>query len=224
MRSIQMPPKFIFVRHGEATHNVAFHISNDESVFLDKKYEDAPLTEEGVKQCQTTGKALFSYRILDIWCSPLTRTIQTAEEIFEEVNCGQIYLHDNLLEKLGGGHICNQRKDKSILKKKYEIWDTSFLPEFPPFAIERESTSVVHSRMLMLILYLVELYKNYDNNSHILIVSHHDAISCLTGKSLKNAEFFVSTLEEIVDTKSELPSKNICVSNKQRTNESFLLQ
>lgn len=197
-----MPPKFIFVRHGEATHNVAFYESKtqDESVFLDKKYEDAPLTEEGVKQAQATGKALFPYKILDIWCSPLTRAIQTAEEIFEEANCSQLYLHDNLLERLGGGHICNHRKDKSVLKKSHNIWDTSFLAEFPPLWIERESTSAVRARMLMLILYLADLYKSYNEEYHLVLVSHNDAIACLTGKSLKNAEFLSFTLNEILNT------------------------
>jgi broad specificity phosphatase PhoE len=198
-----MPPKFLFVRHGEATHNAAFNVAKDQSVFLDKQFEDAPLTEEGVKQAQTTGKALFTYTLLDIWCSPLTRAIQTAEEIFEEANCGQLYLHDTLLERLGGGHICNQRKDKSVLKKHHGFWNLSFLPEFPPLWIERESTSAVCTRMLMLVLYLAELYKNAPESSHVVIVAHCDAIWCLTGKSLKNAEFIVLTLEEILNPKQK---------------------
>ena len=194
-----MPPKFIFVRHGEATHNVAFNVAKDQSVFLDPTHEDASLTELGVKQAQTTGKALFSYKLLDIWCSPLTRCIQTAEEIFEEANCGQMYLHDNLLERLGGGHICNKRKDRSVLEKTFTLWKTSFLPEFPPLWIEREPTSAVRTRMLMLVLLLAELYKDAPESSHVLMISHNDAIACITGKSLKNAEFIVLTLEEILN-------------------------
>ncbi len=198
-----MPPKFLFVRHGEATHNVAFNLAKDQSVFLDKQYEDAPLTEEGVKQAQTTGKALFQYKLLDIWCSPLTRAIQTAEEIFEEANTNQIYLHDNLLERLGGGHICNNRKSKESIVKDHLMWNVNFLPESPPSWVHRESTSAVRARMLMLIFYLAELYKTYGEEYHLVIVSHNDAIACLTGKSLKNAEFVVLSLEEIINPKKD---------------------
>lgn len=196
-----MPPKFIFVRHGEATHNVAFNVAKDQSVFTNKEFEDAPLTAKGIQQAKEAGEALSKYSIADIWCSPLTRAIQTAEEIFEEVNCGQLYLSDTLLERLGGGHVCNYRKNKRDLKKAHSIWNTSFLPEFPPLWIERESTLAVRTRMLMLILYLAELYKNVPETSHILIVGHSDAIWCLTGKSLKNAEHIVLTLEEILNPK-----------------------
>jgi broad specificity phosphatase PhoE len=201
-----MPPKFLFVRHGEATHNVAFNVAKDQSVFTDEKHEDAPLTPEGIKQATQTGSALFQYKLLDIWCSPLKRAIQTAEEIFEEANCSQIYLHDNLLERLGGNHICNKRKDRHVLMKSC-FWNTTFLPEFPPFWIERESTSAVRARMLMLIFYLAELYKTYSEEYHLVLVSHADAIACLTGKSLKNAEFVSLTLEEILNPKVEEKTK-----------------
>jgi broad specificity phosphatase PhoE len=194
-----MPPKFIFVRHGEATHNVAFKQTKDESVFRMPEFEDAPLTETGIKQTQETAKVLASYEILDIWCSPLTRAIQTAEEIFEEVNCGQLYLHDNLLEMLGGGHVCNCRQAKIKLQTTYPYWNTTLLPEFPPIWVEAESTSAVRTRMLMLVLYLANLYKDAQESSHVLLISHANAIGSLTGKSLKNAEFIVLSLDGILN-------------------------
>ncbi len=195
-----MAPSFIFVRHGEALHNVAFHNEKCEEVFTRNEFKDAPLTEKGKQQAKETGKQLFDFNIVDIWCSPLTRCIETAEEIFEEVNASHLYLHDNLLERLGGHHVCNDRKSKYEIQKKYSIWNTIFLPELPPSWVEQESTTSVHNRMVMLILYLTEIYKEMPDNSYILLVSHWGAISSLTGYSLQNAEYKILTLEEILRT------------------------
>ena len=199
-----MAPKFIFIRHGEATHNVAFHETKDVKVFEKEEYRDAPLTEKGIQQAKSAGETLSELHILDIWCSPLKRTIQTAEEIFEEVNCGTLYLHDNLIERLGGNHVCNYRQSKTELKEKYSFWDMTFLPEFAPLWVERESATSVNSRMRMLVMYLAELYKEKPETSYILLVSHNDAIWCLTGKSLPNAEYVILTLDEVINA---LPPK-----------------
>jgi broad specificity phosphatase PhoE len=78
------PPKFIFVRHGEAQHNVDFHVKG-QAAFTDPANKDAPLTAEGIQQAKATANALETIPlILGIWSSPLTRAIQTAEEIFKE--------------------------------------------------------------------------------------------------------------------------------------------
>jgi broad specificity phosphatase PhoE len=192
-----MPPTFIFVRHGEAKHNVAFH-QKGETAFSDEENRDAPLTEKGIQQANETAKKLTNYHIIDMWSSPLTRCIQTAGEIFEECDAGDLYLHDNLLECLGGGHICNTRKSKRTIQKEHPIWITRFLPDFPPDYVDRESFDALHKRMLMMILFLAHLYKDQPAQGHIVIVSHHDAILALTKKSLSNAEFVVLTLEEIL--------------------------
>ncbi len=194
-----MAPKFIFIRHGEATHNVAFNKSKDEKVFTQEEYQDAPLTEKGIQQAKEAGEKLSELRILDIWCSPLKRTMQTALEIFEEVNCGTLYLHDNLIERLGGNHVCNYRQSKKEIQEKDCLWDTTFLPEFAPLWIKREPTTSVNSRLRMLVMYLAELYKDAPDTSHLLLVCHNDAIWCLTGKSLANAEYITLTLEEVLN-------------------------
>ena len=185
-----MPPKFILVRHGEAEHNVLFH-QVGVSAFSDPKVKDAPLTEKGVKQAQETGKALSQMKLLDIWCSPLTRTIQTAEEIFEEAGINSIYLHDNLLETQGGNHVCNERKAKYELKKKYNMWDMSFMAEMAAYWIERESVYSARSRIKMLLMWLTELYKEKSEEYHVVLVTHKDLIYSLTGKELSNGEYII---------------------------------
>lgn len=195
-----MNPRFIFVRHGEATHNVAFRQAKDERVFRDPVHEDAPLTEEGVRQAQQTGTRLSSYKIQDIWCSPLTRCIQTAIEIFEETSAQTLYFHDSLIERLGGGHICNTRKPRSVLRERYPLFDATFLPETPAQWTARENLYALRQRMLSMVLTLNEFYK-HESAFDIVIVSHADAIYALTEKSLANAEFVVLTLEEICQPK-----------------------
>jgi broad specificity phosphatase PhoE len=191
-----MGPKFIFIRHGEAEHNVAFH-EVGESAFTNPLYQDAVLTKKGIEQARETAKQLFSYKIIDLWSSPLTRALQTSEELFEELNIQTMYVHDNLLERLGGAHICNKRASKSVIKKKFFAFQLDFLADLPPEWIDREPQLALAQRMRMFILQLADLYKNVSEDYHIVIVGHGDALSSLTGKPFKNGEFVVMTLEEL---------------------------
>jgi broad specificity phosphatase PhoE len=191
--------KFIFIRHGEAQHNVDFHKVGN-AAFTDSKNKDAPLTELGFQQVRDAAKTLSGFKILDLWSSPLTRCIQTSGELFEELNINRMYLHDNLVERQGGGHVCNERKARSELKDV--LWDTSFLPELPPFWGTRENQTSLHYRMKMFVLLLSEMYKKYEDG-YILIVGHGDAMSSLVYKPFKNAESVIMTLDEILNAAPE---------------------
>jgi len=193
-----MPPKFIFVRHGEATHNVAFHEEGN-SVFTDKKYEDAPLTEKGFQQARETGKALSSLKIIDIWSSPLTRCIQTGEEIFEETSADDCFVHDNLLERLGDNHVTNNRSLKRDIQKKHPMWNVDYIPDMPQLWVETETIYACRQRMWMLVAFLADLYKDLPEDKHILIIGHAGSIEALLGKSLKNAEYVILTKEELLE-------------------------
>ena len=196
------------MRHGEAEHNVAFYTEGD-AAFSNEKYRDAPLTEKGKQQAHDLGVALSPLNILDIWSSPLTRCIQTTQELYEEINCNGLYLHDTLLERQGGRHVCNIRKSKQELQTSFPIFNSSLIPEYGPLWVEHESNHVVSQRMIMFLLYLQEVYKNIsetekekekekEKDIYICIVSHNNAIQCVTGKSLANAEHLILTLKEIL--------------------------
>lgn len=195
-----MAPKFIFLRHGEAEHNVAYHQSGN-SVFTDTKYEDAPLTEKGIQQAVEAGKQLSSFKILDVWTSPLTRTLQTTLEVFEEIDVRDMYVHDSLIERQGGGYVCNIRKSKGQIKKNYPFFDMSSIPELPSLWVQRESEYILYQRLFMFMKLLEDIYKNEESDSHVLLVGHGDAFETLLKKSLKNAEFVIMTLEEILQDK-----------------------
>ncbi len=193
-----MAPKFIFLRHGEALHNLDFH-ARGSVAFTDETNRDAPLSLTGVKQAQKAAEALSSFKIIAIWSSPLTRCLQTAEEVFEEVDVqsNELHVHDNLLERLGNGYVINERKEKSKLKENFPIWNMKNLPDAPPRWGPYENDYALRQRMYMFIRLLENLYEDRTEEEHVLIVGHSDAISALTGRSLKNAEHVVLTLAEL---------------------------
>ncbi len=193
-----MAPNFIFLRHGEAAHNVDFH-TRGSAAFTDEVNRDAPLTQLGIKQAQLAAEALSSLKIIGIWSSPLTRCIQTAVEVFEEVDVqgSELYVHDNLLERLGNGHVMNERKEKAMLKEKFPSWKMNYLPDKPAHWISYENDYALRQRMYMFSMLLADIYSESGESDHVLVVGHSDAIAVLTGRSLKNAEHVILTLDEL---------------------------
>jgi len=189
--------QFVFLRHGEATHNEAFHQKNENeaSVFTNKEFRDAPLTSLGIEQAQAVGKKLVKEFGMDgwtaMWCSPLTRAVQTANEIYEEINVYETILHDNLIEMQGKNYVCNHRLTRDEIDKKYyNMWETKHLADVQSGWNKAENPTTVQYRMWMLCAFLSELYKDRPN-PRILIVSHANAINELTGIYLKNCEYCV---------------------------------
>lgn len=193
-----MPLKFIFVRHAEAEHNAAFHESNnDQMTFFKKELQDSKLTEKGKTQAQTVAKELAEKypQVEAIWCSSLQRCIQTADEIYEEVNVNEYYIHDNLIERQTPGYYFNYRTEKKTLKELYGHINMDYIPELPSLWTKMENNYVLRSRMYMIMMLLLNLYK--DTDGVVMVVGHNDAIATLTGKSLKNAEYFEMTEDEV---------------------------
>ena len=193
-----MPIKFVFIRHAEAEHNAAFHEAyNDPKIFLNKELRDSKLTEKGIAQAIDLAKELgIKYPNIEaIWSSPLQRCIQTADEVFEELNVNQYYIHDNLIERQTPGYEFNYRTEREQLKKLYGHINMDYIPEIPAVWFKPENNNVLRSRMYMIMMLLLDLYK--DTNSVLIIVGHKEAILTLTGKSLNNAEYFEMTEEEV---------------------------
>lgn len=191
-----MSIQFVFLRHGEATHNKAFHQEQNEmSVFTNEEFKDASLTRLGIQQARTVGEKLAKEFGMNgwtaIWCSPLTRAIETACEIYEEINVHETVLHDNLIEMQIEKYVCNHRLTRAELDKKfYKMWDTKNLADIQSVWNRSENSYAVRQRMWMLCALLSDIYKDKPN-PRILIVSHANAIQELTGKYLKNCEYCV---------------------------------
>ena len=183
-----MPPTFVIVRHGEAEHNVAFR-EQGESAYCNPAYRDARLTEEGIEQAKDLKEILSHLSFVSVWSSPLMRCIETAIHINN--GDGIMYLHDSLLERLGGGHVCNERKSKTEIKSEHIDSIVMFLPDSPPVWREREGRSSVFARAYGFLEFLRFIYSDKTEDDHVLIVTHHDWIEILTNKSLKNGQHII---------------------------------
>jgi broad specificity phosphatase PhoE len=190
-----MPPTYIFIRHGEALHNVSARKLGDIAYTLSEN-EDAPLSEEGHRQTLQAGLEIAKVtgkRPVIVFSSPLTRTIQTAENVCQSLNLESKRMDDLIIERLGGGHVCNTRKSSEDLALLYPDWNLSFIQDPPAMPLEREDLGEVQERMNRFWYWVQQEYT--DPDLVILIVSHQESLNALHGRDFKNAEYLVWNLE-----------------------------
>ena len=115
--------KYLYaIRHGEATHNVLFK-EVGMMAFFDENYYDTELTDKGFNQAQDLGNKWLDKTKMDlVIVSPLSRTLQTAVNIFKNTDVKIIAL-DCLKEYPQGLHTCNRRKTKKELIKLFPTID-----------------------------------------------------------------------------------------------------
>ena len=115
------------IRHGLAFHNIkAMEMGSD--AYLMEECFDAPLVEKGIQQAKDLGdqwKGLNAVQI--VFVSPLTRTLQTCQEIFQAHPGVKIIAHDKVKEYPQGLQICNKRREKLELEKQFPGIDFSGL-------------------------------------------------------------------------------------------------
>jgi broad specificity phosphatase PhoE len=117
-----------FIRHGLSEHNVLFK-NFGKRIFYDKRYYDTKLVGQGIEESLQLGKTWDKINNIDIvFCSSLSRTIQTAINIFQDTNT-KIYALDIIKEFPQGLHTCNKRSDLSLLKKTYPRVDFSLIDQ-----------------------------------------------------------------------------------------------
>lgn len=104
------------LRHGLSLHNVMYKtMGNLAYIHL----EDTNLLEEGFIQAKKTNQEWNEINNIDIvFVSPLTRTIQTALNIFRNIDV-KIYALDVIKEYPGSYEKINKRKSKQILIDNY---------------------------------------------------------------------------------------------------------
>ncbi len=100
-----------------------------------------------------------------------------------------VFVHDNLLERMGRGHVCNIRDSRDDLASKWPQFNADALPDHGPTWAASEPPASVRDRMHMLILHLRHVYAMEE--LPVIVVSHHDALLELIGTSLKNGELSV---------------------------------
>lgn len=196
-----MVAKFIFMRHGEAEHNVAFKTDGEEA-YKNVAFRDAKLTDHGVNQCNETAETLSRGDIEKfdaVYTSPLTRCIQTALLVRQWIEYENFTAADELIERRGGGHVCNARRRRTEIEAEFSGHglNCSLLAEEDEEWDIREPMTFVESRLIIFLRGLVGLYEESEN-ANILVVTHHDVLyTLLVGTSLDNAETFVLDLDEL---------------------------
>jgi broad specificity phosphatase PhoE len=107
--------KLFIVRHAETTANVG-------RVILGGK-EHGELSERGKRQAAGLAKRLSKEKITEIWCSPLTRARQTAEEIAKAREC-KVFFADELRE-IEVGSLTGLSHEQA--EEKYpRVWEDAF--------------------------------------------------------------------------------------------------
>ena len=110
------------IRHGTALHNVLYWYIGTRAF---SEFKDTHLTEKGINESLNLGKTWNMVKDIDlVLVSPLTRTLQTATNIFKNTNVKMIAI-DEIMEHPQSIEICNQRLDKKILIDLYPHVDFS---------------------------------------------------------------------------------------------------
>lgn len=116
------------IRHGTALHNVLFKDIGTKAYTL-PKYRDTPLVGKGNLESLALGRTWDKKEDIEIiFVSPLTRTIQTATNIFKDANIKMI-ANDNIMEYPQAIEICNHRLSKTELSVRFPDVDFSNIPE-----------------------------------------------------------------------------------------------
>jgi broad specificity phosphatase PhoE len=126
--------EFTFIRHAQATHNVAADIHGP-SAYMDPAFRDAFLTDEGHLQAARVRRERVSEFLGSsgglIYCSPLRRCQQTLLGVIPDSAAWPVRLDDWLMEPQA--HVCNHRAERSELASLCpSAWNIDGIAEVNP--------------------------------------------------------------------------------------------
>lgn len=145
--------KLYIVRHGQTEANVN-HLFNGRN--------QRDLTDFGVKQAETLANKLKNLNIDLIFCSPLKRTIHTANIL--NVDNLEIITDDRLIERDFGSFTL---KSVDLIKDKSKLYNLE-----ENVIKEVEAYKSIYDRVSN---FIEEIKKNY-YNKNILVVTHGDIV------------------------------------------------
>ena len=106
-----------------AFHNVLGQEIGSKAYYLEKCF-DAPLVDKGILQAKELGNKWDNLeKIQKVFVSPLTRTLQTAENIFRNHTGVKILALDRIKEFPQGMEICNKRRERKELEGNFKRID-----------------------------------------------------------------------------------------------------
>ena len=175
------------IRHGKAAHNALNDKIGEKAYFLKESY-DAPLLEEGILQAKELGensKQLMNIGV--VFVSPLTRTLQTAENIFKNNKKVKTIALDKIKEFPQGIHICNKRRNRIELKEKFKKVDFSLL-DSDSDQMWREDRYEKIEELKQRIDEFTKYILN-ENYSNIAIVSHNSFLKELLFQNCRDEKY-----------------------------------
>ena len=174
-----------FIRHGVAQHNVLFN-NMGKKVFYDKRYYDTKLTPKGHEQSIHLGNTWNKIHEIElVLCSSLSRTLETARNIFSDTSIPIIAL-DILKEYPQGMHTCNKRTEKNILIEQFPEINFSEVIDNEDTMwsnTKEESLDKLNERINEFNRYLQKL-----EEKNIAIVSHNSFIGKYKDKKIGHIE------------------------------------
>lgn len=167
-----MTARLVLLRHGQSEYN---------RLNLFTGFIDAKLSEQGRAEAMRAQKALSSFDFAAVFCSVLSRAIETATLALPE-NCRAQRFFDAALNERHYGDL--QGKNKDELKKLYgpeqiQLWRRSYL-EKPPGG---ESLKDTYDRVIP--YYLKEIKPWLSQGKTVLICAHGNSLRALV-KALEN--------------------------------------
>ena len=177
------------IRHGRAFHNVLSDKIGEKAFFLKESF-DAPLVEEGILQAKELGENSKQLKNIDIvFVSPLTRTLQTVENIFEKNQIVRIVALDKMKEFPQGIEICNKRRNRIELKEKFKKVDFSLLDSDSDQMWREDRYEKVEE-----LKERIDEFKKFvmnENDNNIAIVSHNNFLKELLFQNCDDETFIL---------------------------------
>lgn len=167
--------KFVFMRHGEGTHNVAAW-TEGEAAYQNPAHADASLTPTGEEQCVAEGPRLLELGPYDaVYCSPLRRCRQSLLCALPGAADWVVTLDDRIMEPQGF-HVCNRRQNRQAVRATSpDVWSTQAVGSINPYTGWREVNGSADPRFYGRIRAFTESVLA-SGAGRVLIVSHHEWI------------------------------------------------
>jgi broad specificity phosphatase PhoE len=169
------------IRHGQSEFNAAHSEGEPDPMIF-----DAPLTKKGRMQAEQVRGAVMELGIQKVITSPLTRAIQTAVTIFQDIAPIKVMAeHRELLS-----HSCDVGRSPSTLQKEFPNLFFGHLDEIwwhqgpaNKDSVPIEPRDIFQNRIRS---FRLEISKMSDAN--LAIVGHGDVFRELAGVSMANCE------------------------------------
>ena len=189
----------ILLRHGEATDNVKELIS-------DKEIYWSVLTEKG-KETVMESINYLPININKVYVSPLPRTIQTANYVYEKYPNVEFIIDDRIRE-IKYGKYTHKKNNEELDEVRNKQIKGDYFTRFGDYGENKYDIE------LRLSEFLIDIYKNHKDDETILIVTH-GSISSYIKRILKLKSLHLQTgkLEVFNDIDFEPVFKNIELLN-----------